>query len=246
MDIKEYIASGIIETCVMGLCSPDEERELEQLRLQYPELNNAIIIYEEQMEKNMLQQSTLPGDAVDKRILTALGGMKKSTAPVISIENKKQPWLKFVAAAAVVLLMISVGLNYYLYNQTKKPIVANTPTLPPGDYQIMTNPTITPIAMYGVAPHTICRCTMFWDKKTGKMYMMIHHLPQSSSAKDYQLWAMVDGKPVSIGIVQDEIRGRFIEMSNVPAGATSFTVTLENAGGNTSPTESETYLRGVI
>jgi anti-sigma-K factor RskA len=87
---------------------------------------------------------------------------------------------------------------------------------------------------------------MFWDKKTGKMYIMIHHLPQSSSSKDYQLWAMVDGKPVSVGIVQDEIRGRFIEMSNVPPGATSFTVTLENAGGNTTPTESQTYLKGVI
>jgi anti-sigma-K factor RskA len=246
MDIKEYIASGIIETYVMGLCSPDEERELEQLRLQYPELNNAIIIYEKQMEKNMLQQSTLPDDAVDNRILSALDNMNKTEAKIISLPNKKQNWWKFVAAAAVALLMISAGLNYYLYRQTKKPIVANTPTLPPGDYQVMTNPTITPIAMYGVAPHAICRCTMFWDKKTGKMYIMIHHLPLSSSAKDYQLWAMVDGKPVSVGIVQDEIRGRFIEMNNVPAGANSFIVTLENAGGNTTPTESETYLKGVI
>ena len=246
MDIQQYIASGIIETYVMGLCSPAEERELEQFRLQYPELNTAIIAYEEQMEKNMLQQSSLPGSEVDNRILSKLNDMSNSTAKVISLPNKRQSWWKFVAAAAVILLMISAGLNYYLYQQTKKTIVANTPSLPPGDYQIMTNPTITPIAMYGVVPHAICRCTMFWDKKTGKMYIMIHHLPKSSSAKDYQLWAMVDGKPVSVGIVQDEIRGRFIEMNNVPAGANSFIVTLENAGGNTTPTESETYLKGVI
>ena len=100
--------------------------------------------------------------------------------------------------------------------------------------------------MYGVGYHAICRCTMFWDKQTGKMYMIIHHLPKSSAQKDYQLWAMVDGKPISIGIVQDEIRGRFIEMNNVPAGAVSFIVTLEKAGGTTAPTLDETYLQGEI
>jgi anti-sigma-K factor RskA len=246
MDIQQYIASGIIETYVMGLCSADEERELEQLRRQYPELNSAIIAYEEQMEKNMLQQSTLPGDAVDNRILNKLESLNKNTVPVIPIQSKKQSWWKFVAAAAVVLLMISTGLNYYLYRQTKKTVAANIETLPPGDYKIMKDPTITPVAMYGVGSHAICRCTMFWDKKTGKMYIMLHHLPQSSASKDYQLWAMADGKPVSIGIVQDEIRGRFIEMNNVPPGANAFSITLENAGGNTTPTETQTYLKGVI
>jgi anti-sigma-K factor RskA len=57
---------------------------------------------------------------------------------------------------------------------------------------------------------------------------------------------MVDGKPVSIGIINDAIRGRFIEMEKVPAGATAFTVTLEKAGGNTTPTMAEEYLRGNI
>lgn len=78
------------------------------------------------------------------------------------------------------------------------------------------------------------------------MYIMIHHLPQSSAAKDYQLWAMVDGKYINAGLVKDEIRGKFIEMNNIPSGATAFTVTLEKAGGNSAPTIEETYLKGVI
>ena len=110
----------------------------------------------------------------------------------------------------------------------------------------MKDPSITPVAMYGVGIHSICRCTMFWDKKTGKMYVMIHHLVESSAAKDYQLWAMVDGKPVSVGIINDEIRGRFIELQNVPFSANEFIVTLEQAGGSTTPTESQTYLAGKI
>lgn len=246
MDIKEYISSGIIETYVMGLCSPDEEMELEQLRSQHPELDKAIIDYEEVMEKNMRQQTTLPGDAIDKRILDTLAAMKKP-AVVIPIHIRKRNWLKPFAIAASLLLLISAGLNYYLYQQTKSPVATNANiTLPIGDYQVLNNPAITPVAMYGVGSHSICRCTMFWDKKTGKMYLMIHHLPKSSSTKDYQLWATVDGKSVNVGIVQDDIRGRFIEMDNVPAGATAFIVTLEKAGGTSAPTIDETYLAGKI
>ena len=57
---------------------------------------------------------------------------------------------------------------------------------------------------------------------------------------------MVDGKPVNVGIIDDEIRGRFIEMTNLPSSATAFTVTLEKAGGALTPTESEIYLTGKI
>ena len=246
MDIQQYISSGIIETYVMGLCSSEEEQELEQLRSQYPELDRAITDYEAVMEKNLLQHTTLPGEATDKRILDAIDNLDKP-APVIQMNTKKSNWLKAFAAAAVVLLLISAGFNYYLYNQTKKQLVTNNiATLPPGDYQIMNDPTITPVAMYGVGLHAICRCTMFWDKKTGKVYIMIHHLPKSSNSKDYQLWATVDGKQISAGIVQDEIRGRFIEMPNVPAGADAFIVTLEKAGDDVTPTLSETYLSGRI
>ncbi len=245
MDIEQYISSGIIEMYALGLCSTVEERELEQLRSKYPALDKAIIEYEESLEKNMQRQSVLPDEATDKKVLATLATMQQP-ASVVSIKANKTGWLKPFAAAASVLLLLSAGFNYYLYRQTKKPpVVVNTiTTLPVNDYNVLNNPTITPVAMYGVGYHAICRCTMFWDKQTGKMYMMIHHLPKSSDQKDYQLWAMVDGKPVNIGIVNDEIRGRFIEMNNVPAGAVSFIVTLENAGGTTTPTIDETYLEG--
>jgi anti-sigma-K factor RskA len=246
MDIRQYISSGIIESYVMGLCSDVELMEMEQLRLQYPELDEAIGRFEEELEKNMQQHSSLPGDDVDRRILGTLSQMN-SDARGFSINKKSTGWIKPLAAAASILLLISTGFNYYFYRKIKKqlPVTANI-TLPEKDYAVMNDPKITPVAMYGVGYHSICRCTMFWDKNTGKMYIMIHHLPRSTNGKNYQLWATVDGKAVSVGIVQDEIRGRFIEMNKVPAAATGFLVTLEKAGGTSSPTEEEAYLKGVI
>ncbi len=257
MDIKEYISSGIIELYVMGICSPEEEKELEQLRRQHPELDEAILRYETEMENKMLRNGALPPAAVDEKILQTIDSLQP---PVISINTRQTPvrkmnpktagWWKMAVAASVALLIVSAFFNYSLYRKNKKleGIAQNTKgsPLPLSDYTVFTDPTITPVAMYGVGSHSICRCTMFWDKKTGKMYIMIHHLPKSSAAKDYQLWAEVDGKPVSVGIINDEIRGRFIEVSNVPYRSVAFSVTLEQAGGNASPTVSETYLAGKI
>jgi anti-sigma-K factor RskA len=253
MDIKNYISSGIIELYVMGLCSPEEERELEALRREYPELHKAIISYEEELEANMLKNSTHPPKEVDEKILRTLQSLQ---APVVSINaNKssspvrKMNWLRAVAAAAVLLLGISAFYNYTLFQKNKKladVVTKSSSTLPEGDYKIFTDPAITPVAMYGVGTHAICRCTMFWDKRTGKAYIMIHHLVRTSAEKNYQLWAEVDGKPVSIGVIDDKVRGRFIEVSNVPSGAVAFNVTLEKAGGATTPTVEETYLSGRI
>lgn len=253
MDIKSYISSGIIELYVMGMCSKEEEKELERLRLQYQELNAAIIQFETELETTMQNNSTLPDNSVDEKILKSLDAWQ---APVITIDknagNEKIKWLRITAAAAILLLLVSSYFNYSFYSKNKQQeknlqsATGDITTLPVADYKILNDPRITPIAMYGVGTHTICRCTMFWDKSTNKMYIMIHHLPRSSSAKDYQLWAEVDGKPVSIGIINDEIRGRFIEMTNVPAGSIAFSVTLEKAGGTTQPTVEETYLSGRI
>ena len=252
MDINSYISSGIIEMYVMGLCNPEEKYELESLRHQYPQLNEAILQYEKDLEENLLKNASLPGDEVDEKILQSLHSLQ---TPIIEINQnqlkpKKTGWLKMVAAAAILLLFVSTVFNYSLYKKNNEQQLVlkekeNYSPLPVTDYNILKDRTITPVAMYGVTPHNICRCTMFWDKKTGKVYIMIHHLPPSSQ-NNYQLWAMVDNKPVSVGIINDKIRDRFIEMQNMPEGATAFIVTLEKKGGSIIPTIEETYLGGKI
>lgn len=254
MNIDNYISSGIIEQYVMGLCTTEEKNELTLLRQQYNEINAAIINFEIVLEESIMSATVLPDATTDKKILATIQSL---VPPVVRMNNKinvisQFTWLKGVAAAAIVLLGISAVFNYSLFNKNKKllqnlAVENNKPvTLPVADYNILKNPAITPVAMYGVGYHAICRCTMFWDKKTGKVYIMIHHLPLSSQTKDYQLWAVVNNKPVSVGIINDAIRDRFIEMPNVPNEANAFSVTLEKAGGAEVPTIAEEYLSGKI
>ena len=253
MDINNYISSGIIEMYVMGLCSSEEKIEMENLRGQYPQLNDAILDYENHFEKNLMNNAILPGIETDHTILQSLKFLPAPDAFVTRDISKSHRtiWLKIVAVAACLLLFTSILLNYILYNKVASQQLVikekeNYSPLPVADYNILKQRTITPVAMYGVSPHNICRCTIFWDKQTGKVYIMIHHLLPSTAQTNYQLWAMVDGKPVNVGILNDKIRDRFIEIPNVPAAATGFIVTLEKAGGNNTPTVEETYLSGKI
>ena len=171
MDTKDYISSGIIELYVMGLCSPEEEKELEQLRRQHPELQEAILRYETEMENKMLRDGSLPPVHVDEKILHTIDSLQ---APVVDIGGRHSSvrkinpvatgWWKPAVAASIALLIISAFFNYNLYRKNKKltALVQNTgtPTLPLSDYTVFTDPTITPVAMYGVGSHSICRCTM--------------------------------------------------------------------------------------
>lgn len=254
MDINNYIASGNIELYVLGMCSHEEKLEMEQLRKQNAAIDEAIKQYEINLEKSWMKLGEQPPAFADEKILQQLNVLTKPAVKLFNEDKKSQRLVRlhWIAAASVLLFILSAVFNFTLYKkiENQQAVLQAKPnelsSLPASDFAVISNPTITPVAMYGVGSHAICRCTMFWDKKTGKLYLFIHHLIKSNATKDYQLWAMVNNKPVSVGIVNDDIRGRFIELQNVPAAATSFIVTLEKAGGNKQPTISETYLSGSI
>lgn len=251
MSEQDPISSGLIEQYVLGLCTPEERAELDRQRLQDPVLHQAILDAESKMETWFLQNPVQPSLSTDEKILASLDALQPSQSLVKPIRANAH-WWKRVAAVTTGLLMLSGWGNYMQLKKNRQQsleiarLSSQQKTLPVADFAVMRNPRITPVAMMGVGIHSICRCTMYWDKQTGKVYIMIHHLPESSAQEDYQLWAFVDGKPVSVGIVNDSIRDRFIEIDGMPAGATEFSVTLEPANGSASPTEEETYLRGRI
>ncbi len=237
----------------MGLCSAEEKNELELLRQSDAVLNKAIINFEIELENKMMRNAFLPGVNTDDKILQALQYLG---TPVVSIQTedkkiKRLSWVKLVAAASVLLFGVSTFFNYTQYKENKIQAAElaeknNLPaSLPVANYSILKDPNITPVAMMGQGYHAICRCTMFWDKKTGKAYVMIHHLIPSGDNYEYQLWANVNGKQVSVGMINDKIRDRFVEVSGMPEDAKEFTVTLEKNGGATVP-DADVFLKGTV
>ena len=172
-------------------------------------------------------------------------------------------WSRYVAAASVILLVVSAALNVYFYSQFKSTATAyqalliektgliaenqNTQAKALDLYnsmQIMSDPTMIKVSMPGIAGKESSLATVFWDSKSRDVYLLPNKLPQAAEGKQYQLWAIVDGKPVDAGVM-DACTG-LCKMKNISGTAVAFAITLEKKGGSPVPSMDQMYVMGKV
>lgn len=257
MDIKAYIESGIIESYVLGMADDQERAELEQLSRQYPEIKAAIEAFEVSLEQNAMANAMQPAARVKANILNEISHEFIDTADTgaqAKLVNMSAPptnWLRYVAAASVILLVVSAATNVYFYRQfreastqyqalliEKSSLLAQNQALQAKGLdlyqgmQIMSDPSYTKVSLPGVKAEENKFATVFWDKKSNEVYLLTNRLPQTNADTQYQLWAIVDGKPVDAGMV--DICNGLCKMKNI-SNASAFAITLEKRGGSPTP-----------
>jgi len=269
VDTKAYIQSGIIESYVLGLTDAHETSEVELLCTQYPEIKKAVDDFALSLEKNAFANAVTPPADVKTKLMAALGNEFENdkAAPVIPFhtnENGAAPSVKmwqFAAAAAILLFVVSAGLNIYFYGNYKSAndnyqallLQKNDLQASNGIYQTKANDLAESLQMMAdtamkIVPmksvkHTSDLATIYWNTKTKDVYLLQNSLPQTANDKQYQLWAIVNGKPVDAGVI-DACTG-LCKMKNIPS-AQAFAITLENKGGSPTPTLSAMYVMGGV
>lgn len=259
MNLKDYIESGIIESYVMGLASESERAEFEQLCTQHPELVAARRKFEENIEVFAFDQALPIPPEVKGKIFEAIGKTDSRTMtslnpPKIDImENSKGPvrslgLLRFVAAAAVILLIVMV----WLYYQTKQ---QNTDLVNTNDrlkVSLDTTKTIldrivkekkegvgelntTVVNMVGTKVAPKSSANVYWDSASTNVYLVVKNMPKLPNDQQYQLWALIDGKPNDLGVFDATDSRVILKMKNTKK-AQAFAITIEKHGGAPSPT----------
>nr|WP_245227672.1 anti-sigma factor [Pedobacter petrophilus] len=106
------------------------------------------------------------------------------------------------------------------------------------------------IKMQGQAISPQSKMNVYWNKKDKRVvinYLAID-LPKADAQHEYQLWALVNGKPVSLGVfgkTDSTSREALLKMQTIQK-AQAFAVTLEPMGGSVNPTmEKLTVMGGV-
>lgn len=174
--------------------------------------------------------------------------------------SKFKVW-QFAAAASVILLLISAALNIYLFNRYSATseqyqallIQRNSLQAKSDVYQthlrqwqsaaeMMADPAMAMIKMPGVEGKKDNMATVFWDTRSKDVFVMPNKLPAPSQNKQYQLWALVDGKPVDLGMLDPDCNS-VCKMKNIPR-AQAFAITLEKTGGSPSPTMDQMFVFG--
>jgi anti-sigma-K factor RskA len=244
---------------VLNALSKEEERTFVKL------LENAteeeLRVYED-LKATAAEFATLsledaPSTEVKKRILQSIEG-KNEPARVLQLS-----WYRFAAAASVIFILISAGLFFYSQElsqeieQKSEVIAEQQTTIQKLETEVERKEELLTIleardvdlvmmaGLEDMSPNGYGK--VVWDKESGRALLQVANLPTVPSDKDYQLWFIVNGQPVSAGVfaVNDPQQDNFFKIEQLRSSANqgAFAITMEPKGGVPQPT-GDMYLLG--
>jgi len=260
----DIISSGLLELYACGLTSPEEARQVEDWIKQYPEIKQELDAIEVSLETYAQANAMEPSASVKDKIFSEITNDnqkgKNNNVPVTNftpteIKIYRIPTLfKLVAAAMFILLIGSVVLNYSYYNKYQN---ANDQYLSAAndlqaaqekikenqqanlamktDINVMTDKNSLPVVLKGTPAVPDAQAKIFWMKNTGEVYVDPSNLPAVPDSMQYQLWAIIDGKPVDAGMISTQKGIYHIQKMKSFGRADAFAITLEKAGGSPTP-----------
>ena len=188
---------------------------------------------------------------------------EESSLSIDRNDGKSKNKTSWLAAASAIGLIVTLGLLVYFISQnqqTKTELAATKQqsdtlrsNLAAQQQQILAyNETMAmlhsnkfkKIALTNVPGKPSALAQIMWDTNTKIVYVADVSLPEVPADKQYQLWAIVDGKPVDAGMLSDA--KNLAQKMKVFEKAEMFAITLEKKGGSPSPTMEAMYVAGKV
>lgn len=264
-----------MEAYVFGLLGEQETREVECMSKIYPEISQEVQRIQSTLTDLSGDWKKPAPVAMKARILEAIQNTPQESSgsqtvakeiplnpQTVSVWNSRS--FKMLAAAcfigiiALSALYISANTRLQTQNAALAEMKANNVTLNEQlakletllnqnkeDYAFLTDKATQRIQLAGTQLDPNAQMEVFWNPIRKKVGVINVSLPAVEKDKDYQLWAIVDGKPVDMGVITakgDSITTMSFGLQNVQA----FAVTKEKKGGSATPTLDQMYVLGSI
>ena len=267
--ILELYAAGALseteakEVEAMAASHPEVQAELDAV-------NAALTGYASAFKKNPrpeMRQNIL--DKIDE----IEGASKSASSNVYSLPDNapaKEDYsrvpskFKYMMAAVLAFLVLNVAANYYLITKWKSTEdqmanivnenakmkqeyeqIKNTLDKKSGDMKMVMNRNNKVVDLKGMEISPSSLATVYWNPNSKQVMLSVDNLPVPPPDKQYQLWALKDGKPIDAGIF-DMDKDPMHPMTIPIDAADAFAVTLEKKGGSPAPTLTQLYVMGKI
>lgn len=182
-----------------------------------------------------------PSPKVKERLLAQVRS-EKSVSSVVRLPGaRRSVWQRFGAIAAVVLFAALLVLVIVLWQQNRSLKQQNAFA------QLLTAPGTRVAQLSGTNEAKSATAKLAYDLN-GRAMLIADGLPRAPAGKQYQLWFIVNNKPLPGKTFAPDDRGHSLSDDEVPEAARSsavFAITLEPAGGVSAPTGA-IYLRGEL
>jgi anti-sigma-K factor RskA len=256
LDIKAYIASGILEHYVLGLVSEEEAKQVERYAREYPEIRQELDAIEAALADFAQGDAIkMPAGLTDK-VMTRIDAeaadapahQKAPAAPSKGNSSRTLIWVLAAIAAglAIGLLFLNSRLSNVQQNlQQQQDQLAQLQTdcdekdteiqSLQRQVQVMRTPGNRQIFMLGTDNAPTAIASVHYNPEDQKAYLDIIDMEAAPTDKQYQLWAIVDGQPVDMGVFDVAIGPDTFQEVPYIENAQAFAVTVENAGGSPMP-----------
>ena len=257
MDLSCIISSGDLELYVLGMLSEEEAEKITALAGLFPEIKDEIDRISDTLLNTGKISEQQPSLSVKAKLMQQLTELKatettEELSPAHSIRKGRTTTMPWLAAASVAAVMFATGFFYTLKQSNSKDDILNEQgkrisqlekNVTSKDEALRSNKLMLDMLkseiyrkinlkqMPGGNPAEV---ELFWNTKTKEVYVGEMQLPAAPAGKQYQLWAIVDGKPVDAGMMTSTVLQKMKSFEKAEA----FAVTLENEGGSPSPTMS--------
>jgi len=272
VDVKEYIESGIIESVVLGFATAQEVAEVQRYAELYPEIKAEWIAVSRSFEREATIHAVPPAPELKSRILSEIEKTPQdkpapSETKVIPLTqpSSSNPW-KWAAAASIVLLL-GVGtlwvINFNEVSRLKNELRTAKETMKSNEQEIniltveqqkavelrkvLAQLDTKNITMNGMPMEPTANVHIMWNEESKMAVMKSVSINEIPTEMQLQLWAIADGKPVSLGVFDVAELEQMTDPFEVSAdNISAFAITIEKRGGSQTPTMEKMVVMGAV
>ncbi|WP_207428511.1 anti-sigma factor domain-containing protein [Pedobacter sp. SYSU D00535] len=269
-DLKAYIESGVLELYVLGDLTQSERQEVELMLARHPELKAELTEIEKALDLYAEKHAIAPAEKLRDRVIDSL---VLADEPRVFEEETREPVIKqsnfykygFAASVALLLLSIIVIINLRSQLQESNQRIAslelsnqkfssrvnhieNSLSSVTEALEIYQNPAFKKVRLVGTpkAPEASMVVAFNPAEKEVMIDLASLKMPATDQQHQYQLWALVDGKPVDLGVFDTKTDTTGMIRMKAVNEAQAFAVTLEPRGGSIAPTLEQMMAMGSI
>ncbi|MBP0904448.1 anti-sigma factor domain-containing protein [Mariniflexile gromovii] len=244
--ITTFLNSGLLEKYLLGETTSAETEIVESHISKYPAVQNYYNTLQHNLEIVAKSNAVEAPKGILNNILDEL-----DEAPVVELNatKKYKYWHKFSVAASIIAFMFA-GTSYLFYHQNQRlndenqvvvdeifdlrnDIKANNKKLDEVMNQFMelNDPDTYKYIMQGNSRAKTLKTVAYINPKEKTSMIDVVSLPELPEEQCYQIWAELQGKMVSLGILDQADR----QLRAIPytENALALNITIEPKGGNT-------------
>lgn len=244
--ILDFLNSGLLEKYVLGETTAKESLEVEKYLAEFPEVQEEYDLLQDQLEITAKAQGVKAPYVLD----SVMESLDSKEVIYMQPKNTSRRWWAIAASVAVLVL---AGTSYTFYNQNRalvdenntiaeeifdlrSDIEKNNDMLDSVMRQLMklNNPETEKYVLRGNERAKDLKTVAYVNPIEKSTLIDVIDLPELSEEQCYQMWAQMQDKMISLGILNEADRN----LKPIPyiENAVSLSITIEPKGGNDKAT----------